>query len=315
MRRRALLIACVAAGCGNAQPPPTNGQFLAGFTPPDAPQNGFQIVLPIVHDLQPGSDTEMCTWTNMIADKEIDVKAVQAYQSLTGHHVVLYTTKVQQPAGTTRVCTDDDMATFRFAAGAGGEGQAGLNQAPGDLVYVVPAGYQVVLNHHYINATSDVHDAQSVMNVYYADPGQKYVPSSSLVFVDTAMVVPPGGPSGLDINCTMQNPVNAWFAIPHMHAYGTHISVDHIHGGVTDNLFDVKWTPAYTFHPPAIRKEDPTQAIPFAVGDQVHVHCDWENDTTKSLTFGIEMCVFFAATVDANGTGNLACDSGAWGDF
>ena len=43
--------------------------------------------------------------------------------------------------------------------------------------------------------------------------------------------------------------------------------------------------------------------------------CDYDNTTKSNLTFGTEMCVFFAGTVDPTGMGNIMCDSGQWGAF
>ena len=313
MRRIALFLVVAAAGCGAAATTTANSDLLEGFSPPAPPANARQVILPIVRNLMPGSDNELCTWTDMIADKDLDVKAVEGFQSLTGHHVVLYATKVMQPVGTTRVCTDEDMATFRFAAGAGGEGQAGKNEAPGNLTYRVAAGSQIVLNHHYINASTRIVDAQSAMTLYYADPGTHYIPSSSLAFVDTTLKLPPGAAS-LDINCKMQQDLNSWFVIPHMHHWGSHIVIDRTSGMQKDTLFDIAWADEYQFHPPEIRKA-PDAPFVFNKGDTMHVHCDWQNDTGKNLTFGLEMCVAYAATIDANGVGNQACDAGQWTDF
>lgn len=311
--RKTTLFALLLAGCG-AQPPP-NSDTLAGFTYPAAPPNGIQIVLPIVRNLQPGSDNEICTWTDTIVDVDTDVKGLQAFQAPMGHHVVLFSTKVFQPAGTNRPCTDDDMSTFRFSVGAGGEGQAGLNEAPGDLTYRIPAKSQVVINHHYINATNQVHDSQSVVNIFYADPALKLTPVSSLAFVNTNFKLPPTGMSSLDINCTMQRDVNAYQLFPHMHQYGSHIVFEKTSpAGKTDRMFDIPWSPDYQFHPPQMMT-DPSKPFVFAKGDLVHIHCDWVNPTGKPLTFGLEMCVGFAAAIDSDNQGNIACDDGAWGPF
>jgi hypothetical protein len=208
------------------------------------------------------------------------------------------------------------MTTFRFSAASGAEGQAGKVEAPGNLVFHVSAGSQVVLNHHYINATSQVRDAQSAMNIWRADPGPTYRMSSSLALVDTALRIPPGA-SKMDIHCTMPRDFKAWYLIPHMHAYGTRITISHLAAGATtaDTLFDVQqWSPTYTFHPPEIRK-DPDAPMLFAAGDQLNVHCEWNNTTSSDMTFGIEMCVGFSEFVDDAGAGSLACDAGHWTAF
>jgi hypothetical protein len=313
--RRSLLIFSLLAGCSQSAPKPSVEMLpeLTAILEPK-PANGYQIIMPIVKDLQPGADNEVCTWTDIIPTNDVDLRAVQAFQTTGGHHVVLYTTTKVQPPGTTRTCTDDDMVTFRFSAGSGGEGQVGKNEAPGNLVFRVPAGAQLVMNHHYINATTQVRDAQSAMNIWVADPGPVYRVSGSMAFVDTSLRIPPG-PSTLDVHCTMLNDYKMWLLIPHMHAYGTRITITHDMPSSSETLFDVQqWTPSYTFHPPEIRK-DPDAPLVLAGGDKLNVHCEWNNTTSSPMTFGIEMCVAFAQFVDDALTGNVECDAGHWGDF
>ena len=310
MRKLAIASFLVAAvGCGGP-PKPQNAMLI---DPGPVPANGLQIVLPIIHDIQPGSDNELCTWTDVTTDHDLFVKGVQGIQSQAGHHIVVYKTTTYQPAGTTRKCTDQDMTTLRFVSGAAGEGVNSTNTAPGDLAFTIEKGSQIVINHHYINASPTARDVQSAVNLFFADPGAHVIPTGALAVVDTALHLPPGQPS-VDIDCTMQKPLKVWFAIPHMHAYGLDITVDHTHNGQTERLFDTPWNPEYTFHPPT-QVEDPTAPKLFDVGDNVHVHCQWNNTTGGELTFGTEMCVFFAETVDDNGTGSIACDQGNWTDF
>jgi hypothetical protein len=287
---------------------------MAGFHPGAVPANGYQVITPIVHDIQPGGSYEYCTWTDVVLEQDIDVRATQGIQSVSGHHTVLYYTKVLQPAGLQRICQDADMATFRFGLAAGGEGTSAVDTLPGNLAVHIPKGSQLVVNHHYLNPTAQViAEAQSSMNVFVANPGEHVVRASSLAFTDTSMVVPTGQAS-VDVTCTINRSFATWYFIPHMHAWGKHVTVDHITASGTKSLFDVQWFPEYAFHPPQMR-EDPSQPYMLTPGDQLHLHCDYDNTTGKALPFGTEMCVAFAQTVDPTDVGNMACDRGKWGPF
>ena len=315
-----LLLAAAACGGGSggsSGPATADGVVLMdGFDPGQAPApgTGFQVVTPIVTNIAAGGSYEYCSWTNITTDKEVWLKSSQGLQTKTGHHTVVYYATTPQPAGTSRLCTDADMANFRFALGAGGEGVTEKNLLPGDLAVRIPKGVQIVINHHYLNAsTQNIAQAQSAVNVYYVDPGAKIVETSSLALIDTAMVLPTG-PGSIDINCKANNDYATWNMIPHMHNWGTHITVDHTSATSTKRLFDVMWDPGFAFHPPQLT-EDPTQPYVIHKGDQLHVHCDYDNTTGKQLTFGPEMCVAYAQTVDTGNLGNLACDSGQWGPF
>lgn len=298
--------ACSASSSGGVDP----RIQVAGLnpTPPDA--NGFQLILPKVTNLQPGDSDEYCTWTDKILDQDINVKGTQSFQSPGGHHVVLFYTTKPKPAGTTRICTDDDMTSIRF--GVGSETKV-YTELPGDLAVRMPKGAQIVAQHHYINAGSTVLDAQSAINVTLSDPAKHVQQSSSVVVVDSNLRVPVGK-AAVDLKCIVNRDYSVWMLLPHMHARGTYVRVEHISGGNTDTLFDVQWQPEFEFHAPRIVR-DVSQAIQYKAGDELRVHCEWNNDTGKELSFGQEMCLAFGQTLDNDGIGNVACDGGQWTSF
>ena len=194
---RRFIIACVFGAVACAGSPSSDvgesGQnaTAAGLKLDAPPANGLQIVLPVVPHVPPSSSQEHCSWTEHVLDADIDVKATRAFQTKTGHHIVLFYTMNKEPPGTTRICTDADMATFRFASAAGGEGGTDA-PLPGDLVVHIPKGAQLVLNHHYLNAGLSPVDAQSAMDVIFADPGAKTTRSSALAVLDTKTLGNPG---------------------------------------------------------------------------------------------------------------------------
>ncbi len=304
------LALCIAlTGCGTDG---TSGpEVLPELMLPDAPANGVQVLTPIFDDIQPGSDVETCVWTDVIFDQETDVKSTLGYQTEPpGHHAILFYTLDKQPPGTQRVCTDTDMATFRYLTGNGSNGM--LNEAPGDLVFRIPAGAQLVVNAHYLNASDEVLRGQSVINVNFAEPGA-HTASSSAAIVDTSLEVQPGVTTQ-QMHCTFDKQLKLWYFIPHMHRWGKHINVDVTRDGQTQRVFDLDWQEQYTFHPPEMRF-DP--ATPFVInpGDAIDVSCEWNNDADRVLPFGFEMCVAFSQFVDDQGLGGWACDHGSWTEF
>ena len=72
--------------------------------------------------------------------------------------------------------------------------------------------------------------------------------------------------------------------------------------------------PDLTFHPPELRA-DPATPLQLRVGDQLKVHCLWNNPTQMNLTFGPKMGLFFAQTVDDAEMGNWGGDGGKWREF
>src|SRR5262245_27419138 len=112
----------LATGCATDDGPP-EPEVLPNLEVPAVPEYGLQVLSPIVRGLEPGTDTEMCTWTDQITDRTVDVRTVQGFQTRPGgHHIVVYYTTVVQPPGTQRVCKDSDMASFRYVVGHAGDG-------------------------------------------------------------------------------------------------------------------------------------------------------------------------------------------------
>ncbi|MSP62700.1 MAG: hypothetical protein EXR72_20700 [Myxococcales bacterium] len=307
--------ALALAACGTGAPPGAvvDPRLLPGFAPTPPALDGEQILLAPVRGLAPGSDSELCTWTDRVPERDLFIKRVKGFQTAGGHHVVIYATRVLQPPGTTRLCTDDDMVTFQLISVAAGEGIAGTEEAPEGLAFRVPAGSQIVVNQHFINATASKMDAQAALNIEYPPAGQKFTPVGYTFFTDTQFKFGPGNPS-LDVSCRLDRDYRAWLLLPHMHEWGSRIRIEHDQAPAgTKVLFDLpEWQKDWAFHPPQLRK-DIADLYTFKKDDTVRVHCEWQTD--HEITFGREMCVLMAMTEDRDGTGNRVCDHGTWHSF
>lgn len=300
----------LACGVDTSMPPDKGPEVLPDLMIPPKPAagEGLQVITPIFEPIEPSKDYEVCTWTDQFVTEDTDVRSTLSFQNEPpGHHVVVYYTTVTQPPGTQRVCLDTDMATFRFVAGSGGEGLP--TTAPGNLVFRIPKGAQIVINHHYLNTTDQVLRGQSAININFAGPGN-WTPSGNIAIADSSIDLPKGI-SSWDIHCVAQSVLKFWYVIPHMHQWGKHITVDFTQSGTKTRLFDLDWDPSFAFHPPE-KRYDPSAPMILNPGDKYDVHCEWNNDTANDLTFGLEMCVSYGQTV---GTTGAICDAGSWGTF
>jgi hypothetical protein len=285
---------------------------MPGWDLPPPPENGMRVISPVVHGLEPGSNHEICAWTGIKVDQETQIRVATGYQKIAGHHVIVFSTKINMTPGLQRECNDSDMANWHQVVGTGGEGTA--SAAPGNLVFDIPAGEYITLQHHYINATDSTVDSQAVVDLEYADPGQHYIPSRGIAFLNTQLNLPPG-PSSLAVHCVMQSDVKAWMSLPHMHDYGTMFNATVTHSGTVTKMVDnLVWDKDYTFHPPETMYDVNTPFV-FHTGDQIDVNCNWNNTTSSNLFFGTEMCVLFGQTIDDVNLGNIDCDNGSWGQF
>src|SRR5450432_2793204 len=98
----AVAIVAVVPGCTKAD---TTGdddgsgseQLVAGFNPPPVPTGYKRYVTPAVHQLQPGQDLILCQWIDAASVDDVDVADLKGYQTVTGHHVVLYSSAEVEP--------------------------------------------------------------------------------------------------------------------------------------------------------------------------------------------------------------------------
>ena len=318
-----LAVAAVACGSGSkgggTSANTDTVPLMAGFNPGPAPDpsEGFQIILPAVGDVAPGTSQEYCTDTSVIIPQDVWVNATQGWQTETGHHVIFFYS-MTPVAPSTHICASDEMGEFQFGLAAGGGPDSAKFTMPGNLAIKLPAGAQIIVNHHYLNASAtDVPAAQSALNVYYADPTVPHTPSSMMVVVDTNLTVPVGA-STFTEDCTVDQDYMAWTQIPHMHNWGTHITITDtpVATGVPQQLFDMDWQADYAFDFTSVwTTEAPSAPFLFNKGDKIHIECDYMNTTGAEMTFGDEMCVMANYTVDPNNIGSMACDGGQWGTF
>ena len=106
MRSRSVVtvvIALSALGCN--KPPSQSSSYVAGFSPPEAPQGYMRFVAPAAPAIMPGDDLNLCQWLAAPSDVDRLVVDTRGDQSIGGHHFTLYATKIQENIGTSRICT------------------------------------------------------------------------------------------------------------------------------------------------------------------------------------------------------------------
>jgi len=83
-----------------------------------------------------------------------------------------------------------------------------------------------------------------------------------------------------------------WFN--HMHASGLSAltEVKHADGTIQPLAIDAQWRAEEAFNP-TFTHFDPTSSSPMQLkaGDQIHINCTWQNNTSAPVLFPEEMCV------------------------
>jgi hypothetical protein len=291
----AVAIVAVVPGCTKAD---TTGdddgsgseQLVAGFNPPPVPTGYKRYVTPAVHQLQPGQDLILCQWIDAASVDDVDVADLKGYQTVTGHHVVLYSSAEVEPVGTSRECTSADMVSVEYLGGIGGEGTGALAKLPDGYVFRHGMGRTLMANVHYLNATDSVQEVQSVLDVKSAPPSADHKPAGMAVINYLDFQIPANSTSyTVDAYCTWPQDTSLLMWSNHMHGDGVSIYSEAKRPDATMEplVTDTTWQAEEAFNP-AWKYWDAPMLI--HGGDEMHVSCTWKNPNNTLLLFPDEMC-------------------------
>jgi len=294
MKRLILMI--TVAGCSTDHP------FVDGFSPPGAPSGYTRFIAPAVHDIAPGDDLNNCQWLAEPSDVDRQVVDMKGFQSRGGHHFTLYATKIKEKIGTTRICTQEDMLSITFLGAIGGEGNgSNVVTLPEGLAFTLPKNTALMGNAHYLNATDEVFDAQSVVDVKFGDPEHPLKPVGFIAVNWAGFKIPPG-PSDYtsEAYCTATQKLSFFMWGNHLHEYGKSIFSEVVRqdGTVVPMANDMGWSPEQTFNAPWV-KWDPATPMIVNPGDRFHISCTWHNTTSAEIDFPREMCVSTGFVLEA----------------
>ncbi len=110
------------------------------------------------HTIPPGDSFE-CYYTDIKTDRSIYVNSSTGKQGLGGHHLTIYYATVAQDVGH-HPCIDVEMAELRQV------GAARRHRSPPGVAVEVPAGKQLVVQTHYINASGKARDVEDEITVH-----------------------------------------------------------------------------------------------------------------------------------------------------
>jgi hypothetical protein len=290
----------------------SSSRYVADFNPPEAAPGYTRFLTPMLKGIAPGEDVEYCQWVAAPSDSARDVIDVTGLQSRSGHHTVLYATLATQHAvGETHICTAQDMLPITFVGAIGGEGTSmSAAQLPDGLFFRVPAGQALMINSHWLNATDDILDGQSVIDVKFAPTSDQRQIAD--LFANNGVRFQLGqGVSTYDTSCVLQEDFNFAMVSNHMHEHGMSAYSELIRADGTKEMLavDESWGGDQPFNPRYLKY---SLAVPMVAhaGDTIHTHCEWENSTGRSLAFPDEMCA--AVNFYFPARGQITCTEGKW---
>ncbi len=241
----------------------------------------------------PVGDSFTCFYTSTITEREISAANVIGTQPPGGHHMIVYYSTDKPKAPTSHPCDDAEMQNWQQIGGIStGEPVVAV---PDGAAVKIPKGAQIVLQSHYINTTSGPLHVRDQAKVVIVEPSAVKQYLNYWAFVNVLFDIPPNGDQTAVSTCRVQKDLNVVLLLGHMHELGKHFKLEQIDdaGKSLATLYDTKWSPEFTSHPPLIKRE---LAAPFVIksGTRLRQTCDWHNSTPQEVKFPREMCVSFA---------------------
>lgn len=281
-------------------------ELKAAALVPDRANHGTALFTEIM-SVPPGGDVMFCSYTSFIVPDRLYLHDTRGVQSRFGHHVIMQYTTSPQPVGTHECAANSLEAQQSQIIGGAGEGAEVAYSA--NVVSEIPAGAQLIINHHWINTSDAPVEVQAEM-VTVPPPADRsdLVVARAFIVQTTAFQVAPHVSSQASVHCELDRDVRLISVLGHEHEWGTHVRAERM-GSQPDVLFDHPYEPSMALHP--MVRYFPLEA-PYRIkaGDAVRLACNWNNTTDAPLRFPGEMCVLAAWQLGA--AHDTMCFDGVW---
>jgi hypothetical protein len=263
----------------------------------EAPPAGAGRQLAMDVSIAPGAETEQCQY--VIVDAPIDIARFEHAYTRGSHHLLLYQTD-RAPSEVTLDRFDCTGAQFTDLGVSGiayaAQVPTGELAYPADVALRATAGSVLLVQTHYLNASSEPLDAKVRLNLWYS-PQPAAIEAGTMFFYDWAIAVPQGGTSTAHMRCNIPSNVELVFGMSHMHRRGVgyRATLEDTTGGSAAPTELFATTDWQGIEP---RRYEPR--MPVAAGSVIDFHCDFQGEAGRTIIEGPsaeanEMCMFIAS--------------------
>jgi hypothetical protein len=249
--------------------------------------------------LEPSQERYLCY--AVTTEEELVIDGYQSAGAPYLHHVVFSRATAPEPEGWSE-CDILFRYTWQplFITGAG----ASELDFPEDSGHKIPAGTQLVVQLHLLNATeAPVNESVAITMKRSSSADPK--PIGTYAFGTSDVQLPPSQESVLESVCTMEETVQLVAVFPHMHLLGTSMTFEV--GKSEDAMNMVFKRDPYNFDDQHVELIDLT----LEPGDVTRVRCSYDNPHDETITFGEstknEMCFLIGFSADREGL--MTCTS------
>ncbi len=307
----ALAIGLTAAGCSddagpmgpNGSTPGPNGSTPDLLAPPKA---GEGVQLKMISTLAAGTETERCMFYQVPAEG-LYVHHQEIRYSPGSHHVLVYVTPYEAIPTKNRMGQAVDTSGI-FECGKGGptanwdvngviggaqKGDAPpiVGELPSDTAISVPGGSVLMMNTHYLNASTRELQTDARINLYLI-PREQVKREAGILFLYNPFIHIPGNSrASARMTCPIRKDITLVNAQSHMHRRGVDYAayLTDAAGTRLDELYTThEWEEVIP------RRFEP--ARPLQAGQWIDYRCGYDNKEERTVLQGLattdEMCMF-----------------------
>jgi len=314
MRHRILVAPAVAllTACSSSSP----------STAPSPSSNDVTVAMELT--VPPAAELHQCQYVSLPTDSDINVVGITHQYSTGSHHFLVFMTDLDAipPSMNGQYdCVRGDEPIMQHAQGIlyGAQSPMGGGPFPEGIGFPMKAHQVLLLQAHYINATSEPLDAKLSATFATASADKVREKAGFMVFYDPFIYLPPQSTATSGIRCEVTGDINLIGGFTHYHQRGTGMQV-----WVDPDMTTQSETPFYSTdnweHPADFRGP-----LAISKGSAVRFQCNYTNSDTVDVFQGpnaktSEMCVFaglyypalpgdfnFCANLSVTGTGTQAC--------
>jgi hypothetical protein len=294
-------MACTTAvtltACGSSDDDTSPGGKAVWVTPrtpedfPPPPEGYTRLEAPVIKALPAGGEAMECQYIRVPFERDLDVLDVRGYQTLGGHHAVVFASLNNEPVGTARECTDADNQNIgAFLGGPNGDNGESL-PLPQGASFRVRQGQTIMLNTHFINTQTETVDGYTVIDIKFAEVDPSRTIASLFPVGGMQFEIPANGPGEFSGGCAVPERMQVIGISNHMHEFGQNqiTEVVRANGEVVVLREDQSWSYDLQF---AAEWDFWSVDDPFILeaGETIRTHCSWLNTTAQPLTYPREMC-------------------------
>jgi hypothetical protein len=229
-------------------------------------------------ELAPGMEAYRCV--RQTVHEDMYVHAFRDVSPPGTHHVVLSMGSAVAPDGEFDCGGATNHQRGLFGSGVGGEEM----WLPEGVAVRIPAGHQLLLNMHLLNASHESINGRSGTEVLLVPADEVSDEAETILAGSVTFSIPANDEPHEDGGrCVFDRDAYVSAIMPHMHQLGIHLRVVHGDTVLHDAPYDFEEQRYHSIEPHLVR-----------AGESLEVQCTWLNDTRETVTFGNssyeEMC-------------------------